>query len=360
MPVYAVAEMTFSPPFVPSAPAAPRCIAFLIFPRFQLLDATGPIAAFDIAGRLAPGSYQLRVIAAAAGAVVSSAGVTLAARALPRAADIDTLLVAGGEGTRAALGCPRTLRFIRSCALRARRVASVCSGSFLLAAAGLLDGRTATTHWSCTEEFRRRFPRTRLDPDRIFTHEGRLWTSAGITAGIDLSLALIGEDLGESVARRTAQHLVVYHRRPGGQSQFSALLELESAPGRFAALLEYMRAHLAGALTVERLAARACMSPRNFARAFHAETGVTPAKAVERLRAETGRALLESGRHSVQEVARASGFNDPERMRRAFRRLFGASPSALQRARRTGRERTAGAPRRPTPQMLTGNAPRPA
>jgi transcriptional regulator GlxA family with amidase domain len=347
--------MTFSPPFPPDPPGAPpRRIAFLIFPRFQLLDATGPIAAFDIAGRFAPGTYQLRVIAVAAGAVASSAGVTLAARALGSAADVDTLLVAGGEGTRAALACPRTLRFIRSCGRSARRVASVCSGSFLLAAAGLLDGRSATTHWSCTEEFRQLFPRVYLDPDRIFTHQGRLWTSAGITAGIDLSLALIGEDLGESVARRTAQHLVVYHRRPGGQSQFSALLELESQQGRFAALLEFMRAHLSGELTVERLAARACMSPRHFARAFREETGVTPAKAVERLRAEAGRALLESGRHSVQEVARASGFNDPERMRRAFLRLFGAPPSTLKRARRAGAERRA------APQMLTGNAARPA
>jgi transcriptional regulator GlxA family with amidase domain len=343
--------MTFSPPFPP-----PRRVAFLIFPRFQLLDAAGPISAFDIAGRLAPQAYELRVIAAAAGPVASSAGVTLAARAFGRATDIDTLLVAGGEGTRAALACPRTLRFIRSCGLRARRVTSVCSGSFLLAAAGLLDGRTATTHWSCTEEFRQLFPRVHLDPDRIFTHQGRFWTSAGITAGIDLSLALIGEDLGESVARRTAQQLVVYHRRPGGQSQFSALLELASLQGRFAPLLEFMRAHLASELTVERLAARACMSPRNFARAFHEETGVTPAKAVERLRAEAGRALLESGVHSVQEVARASGFNDPERMRRAFLRLFGASPSALKRARHTGHaHRAAGAA-----QMLTGNAARPA
>jgi len=334
----------------------PRRVAFLIFPRFQLLDAAGPIAAFEIAGRIAPQAYELRVIAALAGPVASSAGATLAARPFGRAAGIDTLIVAGGEGTRPALTCPRTLRFIRSCGRQVRRVASVCSGSFLLAAAGLLDGCTATTHWSCTEEFRRRFPRVHLDPDRIFTHAGRIWTSAGITAGIDLALALIGEDLGERVARRTAQHLVVYHRRPGGQSQFSALLELENLQGRFAPLLEFMRTHLASELTVERLATRACMSPRNFARAFREETGVTPAKAVERLRAEVGRALLESGVHSVEEVARASGFNDPERMRRAFLRLFGASPSRLSRARRAGRvQRAAGAP-----QMLTGNAARPA
>jgi len=173
----------------------------------------------------------------------------------------------------------------------------------------------------------------RLDPDRIFVRAERFWTSAGITAGIDLALALIGEDLGESVARRTAQQLVVYHRRPGGQSQFSALLELESTGGRFAPLLEYMRAHLGGELGVEQLAARACMSPRNFARAFHHETGVTPAKAVERLRADAARALLDSGARSMQEIAQHCGFGDPERMRRTFQRLFGTPPSALKRLR---------------------------
>lgn len=314
----------------------PRRIAFLIFPRFQLLDAAGPISAFEIAGRIRPGAYELEVIAVQPGPIASSSGATLEARALPRAAAVDTLMVAGGYGTRAALECPRTRRFVHACARRARRVASVCSGSFVLAAAGLLDGRTATTHWSCTEEFRQRFPGVRLEPDRIFVHEGRFWTSAGITAGIDLALALIGEDLGEAVARRTAQHLVVYHRRPGGQSQFSALLEMERPQGRFAPLLEFMRAELATPLTVERLAARACMSPRHFARAFGAELGITPAKAVERVRADAARAMLESGARSVQEVARRCGFDDPERMRRAFRRLFGAPPSSLRRTRRVG------------------------
>jgi transcriptional regulator GlxA family with amidase domain len=333
-----------------------RRICFLIFPRFQLLDAAGPIAAFEAAGRICPGAYELRVVAAAGGAIASSSGVTLAAAHFGSAARIDTLVVAGGEGTRVALCCSRTLGFILRCAHQARRVTSVCSGSFLLAAAGLLDGCPATTHWSCTEEFRRLFPRVRLEPDRIFAHSGSIWTSAGITAGIDLSLALIGEDLGESVARRTAQQLVVYHRRPGGQSQFSALLEMEQAQGRFAALLDYMRSHLAAALTVERLAAQACMSTRNFARAFQRETGVTPAKAVERLRTESARAMLESGAGSIQEVARASGFNDPERMRRAFLRLYGAAPSALKRGRRGAAAR----PSLPASQILAGNASRPA
>jgi transcriptional regulator GlxA family with amidase domain len=310
-----------------------RRIAFLIFPRFQLLDAAGPLAAFEIAGRMRPETYSLRVIARTPGPVASSSGATLGADGFGRAGDIDTLIVSGGEGVRDALACARTVGFIRACAERARRVTSVCSGSFLLAAAGLLDGRTATTHWSCSEEFRGRFPQVHLDPDRIFVRAERFWTSAGITAGIDLALALVGEDLGESVARRAAQQLVVYHRRPGGQSQFSALLELEGTGGRFATLLEYMRAHLGGQLGVEQLAARACMSPRNFARAFHHQTGVTPAKAVERLRADAARALLDSGARSMQEIAQHCGFGDPERMRRAFLRLFGTPPSALRRLR---------------------------
>ncbi len=327
----------------------PRRIAFLIYPDFQLLDAAGPIAAFEIAGRIRPGAYELKVIAVRPGAVRSSSGAQLAAQGLPRPASIDTLIVCGGDGSRPALGCARTRRFIRSCAARAQRLASVCSGAFLLAGAGILDGRTATTHWSCSEEFRGAFPQVHLDPDRIFVRAGRYWSSAGITAGIDLSLALIGEDLGEKVARRTAQHLVVYHRRPGGQSQFSALLEMRGTQGRFAALFEFMRANLSAQLPIEALARQACMSPRHFARAFRQETGVTPAKAVERLRADAARAILESGTRSVQQVALDTGFNDPERMRRAFVRLFGAAPSALRRAR---------APL--LPYNLTGNASRPA
>ena len=218
---------------------------------------------------------------------------------------------------------------MRRCAGTARRIASVCSGAYILAATGLLDGRPATTHWTRSADFARRFPKVRLDADRIFVKSGKFWSSAGITAGIDLALALIAEDVGESVARKVAQQLVVYYRRPGGQSQFSTLLELERADGRFAPLLDYVRSNLTARLSVDDLAAQACMSPRNFARAFQSETGTSPAKAVMRLRAETARARLESGGHSVQVVAASCGFGDPERMRRAFVSLFGRPPSAL-------------------------------
>jgi transcriptional regulator GlxA family with amidase domain len=274
----------------------------------------------------------MRVVAAAPGLVPSSSQVSMPASAFSRARSIDTLLVAGGEGSRAAMHCPRTRRFLKACALRARRIASICSGTYLLAAAHLLDGRRATTHWSRAKDLAAKFPQARVEPDRIFVKDGAIWSSAGITAGIDLALALIAEDLGEETARLTAKHLVVYYRRPGGQSQFSELLEMTPAGGRFGELLDYVRAHLCEPLSVEQLAGRAAMSPRHFARAFRIETGITPAKAVQRLRAEAARAALESGALSVQVVARQCGFGDPERLRRSLVQLYGAPPSAWKRS----------------------------
>ncbi len=312
----------------------PRRIAFLVFPRFQILDATGPLAAFEIAERYRPGTYALRPIAVASGPVASSSGACLQASPLGRADALDTLIVAGGEGSRAAALCNTTRRFVLACAEWSRRVASVCSGTYVLAAAGLLDGRHATTHWSVTEDFSRRFPKVRLDADRIYVRDGKIWSSAGITAGIDLALALIGEDLGEDIARRTAQQLVVYRRRPGGQSQFSPLLEMERADGRFGGLWDHVRTRLDGRLSVAELARVSCMSPRNFSRVFKEEVGVAPAKAVERLRVDAARAALESGGSSIQQVATACGFGNPERMRRSFLRILGAPPSALKQRRR--------------------------
>jgi transcriptional regulator GlxA family with amidase domain len=311
-----------------------RTIGFLIFPDFQLLDATGPIAAFEIGGRYQGGAYDLRVLAATAGPVRSSSGAALYADALADAPDLDTLVVAGGDGTRQSAYDPVMLDYVRVVAGKARRVTSVCSGAFILAAAGLLEGRRATTHWSRTKDFARRFPGVRLEPDRIFIKDGSVWTSAGITAGIDLALALVAEDGGETIARQTAQQLVVYHRRPGGQSQFSALLELERPDGRFGSLLAWARERLDQRLTVECLAGQAAMSPRNFARAFTLETGLTPARAVERLRVEVARERVEAGPEPIDHIARAAGFGDPERMRRAFVRAFGQPPQALRRTAR--------------------------
>lgn len=309
-----------------------RAIGVLIFPDFQLLDAAGPIGAFEIADRYVPGSYDIRLISRHGGPVASSAGVTLDSDAFADVGRLDTLMVAGGEGTRGPALCGETIAFVQAAARTARRTTSVCSGAYVLAEAGLLDGRRATTHWNRTADFARRYPKVKLEPDRIYVRDGAVWTSAGITAGIDLALALIAEDLGEDIARKTAQQLVVYHRRPGGQSQFSALLEME-ARGRFDGLLAWARENLRQPLTVDELARHAGMSERNFARAFANETGFTPAKAIERLRVEAARALLDSQPLQVEDVALETGFGDQERMRRAFIRAFGQPPQALRRAR---------------------------
>ncbi|MGH6911967.1 MAG: GlxA family transcriptional regulator [Phenylobacterium sp.] len=310
-----------------------RRIAVIVFPGFQLLDAAGPIAAFEIAGRYRPDTYELVVLAPEAGGVASSSGVKMAAEVLD-GAPIDTIVVAGGNGTRSLPELAKIVAWLKDVAPKARRVTSVCSGAYLLAEAGLLDGKRATTHWQRSDDFAKRYPKVRLEPDRIFVREDQIWTSAGITAGIDLSLALIEDDLGSTVARATAQQLVVHQRRPGGQSQFSALLDTGGVHGRFAALMDWVRERLAEPLNVERLAAEAAMSPRNFARAFAAETGLTPAKAVERLRLEAARVRVETTHEPIDRVAEAAGFHDPERMRRAFLRAFGQPPQALRRAAR--------------------------
>jgi transcriptional regulator GlxA family with amidase domain len=310
-----------------------RRIAFLVFPDFQLLDAAGPIAAFEVANSFAPDAYRVEVRAERAGPVRSSSGVVLEAQGLGRSQGIHTLLVAGGDGVDRAARSARLVRFVRACSRGAKaapRLASVCSGTYLLAQAGLLDDKRATTHWCRTRDFQERFPRVRLEPDKIYVRAGNIWSSAGISAGVDLALALITEDLGERLARRVARQLVVYYRRPGGQSQFSSLLDLES--GRFESLLDYMRTHLTEPLTVPDLARRVGMSSRNFSRVFLAEVGQTPAKAVERLRVEAAQTALETRTSSVAEVAIRTGFGAPERLRRALVRCSGAPPSTLRRA----------------------------
>ena len=312
-----------------------RIIGILIFPDFQLLDAAGPSSAFEAAARLAtPPGYRLQILARSEGPITSSSGVRLTARGFADTPLPDTLIVAGGAGTRSTVECPATVAFLRQAAGRVRRVASVCSGAFLLAAAGLLDGRCATTHWRLAAALARAYPQVKVSPDRIFVRDGNIWTSAGITAGIDLALALIAEDLGEALAKRTAQELVVYYRRPGGQSQFSALLELDGAGGRFAPLLAWTRERLSEPLPVERLAGRVGMSPRHFARAFVAATGTTPAKAVERMRVELARERIEGSSDPIDRIATLSGFGDAERMRRAFIRAVGQPPQSLRRRAR--------------------------
>jgi transcriptional regulator GlxA family with amidase domain len=309
-------------------------IGVLIFPDFQLLDAAGPISVFEVAARMAGSAPSIKVIAVTPGPVRSTSGVEMVARALKPSGAITTLIVAGGEGVRTAAQCETTLGFVQAMAKRGIRIASVCSGAYVLAEAGLLDGRRATTHWQRTRHFLKTYPKVKLEPDRIFTRDGNVWTSAGITAGIDLSLAMAAEDYGEAIAQQTARQLVLYHRRSGGQSQFSSLLELKAPAGRFAALLAWAREHLDAPLTVEDMAEQAGMSSRHFTRAFIAETGTTPSKAVERLRIEVARQRVQSSSEAIERVAETTGFRDPERMRRAFIRAFGQPPQSLRRAAR--------------------------
>jgi transcriptional regulator GlxA family with amidase domain len=311
-------------------------IGVLIFPDFQLLDAAGPISVFEIAARCAGKSPEIKTIAAMPGAVRSSSGVEMLARGLIPFAAISTLIVAGGWGVRAAVECDKTLNFVRAAEKRGVRVASVCSGAYILAEAGILDGRRATTHWQRTQHFLQTYPKVKLEPDRIFVRDGNVWSSAGITAGIDLALAMAAEDFGDEVAQKTARQLVLYHRRTGGQSQFSSLLELKAPAGRFGPLLSWAREHLDAPLTVEDMAEQAGMSSRHFARAFIAETGTTPSKAVERLRIEVARQRVQSSSEAIELVAQSTGFRDPERMRRAFIRAFGQPPQSLRRAARAG------------------------
>jgi transcriptional regulator GlxA family with amidase domain len=311
-------------------------IGVLVFPDFQLLDAAGPISVFEIAARVAGVASSIKLLAAKPGPVRSSSGVEMVARGLTSSGALSTLIVAGGEGVDTEATRDKTLGFVRAVAKRGVRVASVCSGAFILAEAGLLDGRRATTHWRRTKQFLNAYPQVKLEPDRIFIRDGNIWSSAGISAGIDLALALAAEDFGDEVAQETARQLVLYHRRSGGQSQFSSLLELKAPSGRFGALLSWAREHLDAPLTVEDLAEQAGMSSRHFARAFIAETGTTPSKAVERLRIEVARQRVQSSGEAIEQVAQSTGFRDPERMRRAFIRAFGQPPQSLRRAARAG------------------------
>lgn len=309
-----------------------RDVAFVVYPQFQIQDLSGPLSTFEIASRqneCLP--YNLHIVSKEGGLITSSSGLAVQTEAI-RSEPYDTIIFTGGDVliNPAEIGFEIDGTFHKSLH-SARRVASVCTGTFLLAAAGLLNGRRATTHWKYAGQLQRMYPKIKVDGDRIFTKDGDLWTSAGITAGIDLALAMIEEDLGTETSKSVAQMLVVYHRRPGGQSQFSAMLDMEPASDRIRTVLTYIREHLTESLSTERLADVAHLSPRQFGRSFLAETGETPAKAVERLRAEVARVRVERGVEPIEVIARQVGFTDPERMRRAFLRIFGHPPQSLRR-----------------------------
>ncbi len=242
----------------------------------------------------------------------------------------DTLILPGGSPCLSDESAGAS-DIVAGMAPRCRRVASVCTGAFLLARAGLLNGRRATTHWRHAQTLRQRFPRVRVDAEPLFVHDGPVWTATGTNAGIDLALSMVEKDFGLPVARAAAQLMVVHQRRPGGQAQFAGLVDIEPDTPRIRKALDYARTHLHEPLSVDDLAEVACLSPRQFHRVFTAELGVPPAKAVERMRAEAARLRIETGSEPIEQIARTVGFDDPERMRRAFLRVFGQPPQSIRR-----------------------------
>ena len=315
-----------------SQPNSTRVIDVLTYPAVQLLDVTGPVQVFasandHVAAAGGARPYLLRVVAQGGEAVTASAGVSLAAGPLTQLGEaLDTLLVAGGEGAEAAAENPALVDWVRQRAAEARRVASVCTGAFLLAAAGLLDGRRAATHWMYCARLAKRFPAVRVEPDPIFLRDGSVWTSAGVTAAIDLALALVEEDLGRAVALAVARYLVVFLKRPGGQAQFSAALALQAAEDKLGVLHDWINGHLSDDLSLSVLADQAGMSERSFSRHYAEATGQTPARAIERLRVEAARRLLSESRLPVKRIAQRCGFGTEETLRRSFLRLLAVTP----------------------------------
>jgi transcriptional regulator GlxA family with amidase domain len=312
-----------------------RRVVVVVYPGIQSLDVTGPVEVFSTANRQTGTShYRFEIVASTAGAVDTSSGLGLRVDQPVRSVrgPIDTLLVAGGDGVTGAIADAPLVAAVRRLARHSRRVTSVCSGAFVLAEAGLLDGRRATTHWSVCDLMARRYPNVTVDADPIFVRDGNVMTSAGVTAGMDLALALVEDDLGRDVALTVARQLVLFLRRPGSQSQFSAQLAgqiAERDPLRDAQ--RFIAEQPDADLSVAALARRAGMSERNFARCFRDEVGVTPARYVEQARVETARRLLEETDGGVEEIARRSGFGTAETMRRTFVRIVRTSPNDYRR-----------------------------
>ena len=326
--------MPKSPRFQPAffRANAARVVEVLAFPLVQLLDVTGPLQVFASANEhvaQAGGAppYVLRVVARGGEGVTATAGLGIATSPLPRTGPPpDTLIVAGGPGVDAAAADTGLVDWVRQRAKKARRVASVCTGAFLLGASGVLDGRRAVTHWSYCAELARRFPAVRVESDPIFVRDGSVWTSAGVTAGIDLALALVEEDLGRTAALAVARYLVVFLKRPGGQAQFSEHLALQASDDKFGTLHDWISHHLADDLSLPVLATQAGMSERSFSRHYAESTGLTPARAVERLRVQGAQHLLSETRLPVKRISQRCGFGSEETMRRSFLRLLDATP----------------------------------
>ncbi|ERF82441.1 MAG: S-(hydroxymethyl)glutathione dehydrogenase/alcohol dehydrogenase [Bradyrhizobium sp. DFCI-1] len=322
--------MTPKPPHSP--PSNRRVIEVLAYPAVQLLDVTGPLQVFASANALTARAgnaepYDVRVVAKDGPTVEASAGVGIAVHPLPAIGTaVDTLVIPGGDGVNAASSDRILVDWVRKRSADARRTASVCTGAFLLAASGALDGRRAVTHWGFWEELAARFPDVRVESDPIFVRDGTFWTSAGVTSGIDLALALVEDDLGRAAALAVARYLVVFLKRPGGQAQFSEILSLQTADDRFSALHDWISSHLADDLSLPTLANQAGMSERSFSRHYAEATGLTPARAIERLRVEGARHLLSETRLPIKRIAQRCGFGSEETMRRSFLRLLATTP----------------------------------
>jgi len=315
-----------------------RRVGFLIYPDCEILDVCGPFEAFYFAdmmlgllGRTEEPSYQSLILAAAPGPIRTMSGMEITAthRYSDIADGLDTLIVVGGLGCEEASKDPALVEWVRSMAPKARRVASICSGAFILAAAGLLHHRRVTTHWMYSDLLAKAYPSIEVDANLIFVRDGNVYTSGGITTGIDLALALVEEDLGPEVMLGVSRALIVFPKRPGGQSQFKGHTSPLEKPIRpnFSELQAWMLAHPEAEFSVPALANRMSMSPRNFSRLFHSETGLTPAEFAERARADAARYKLEQTLSSIETIAEECGFGNAERMRRTFQRLFETSPA---------------------------------
>lgn len=312
-------------------------VAMLAYPDVQMLDVMGPLEVFSRTsrwlkehGRRRDDAYRVEILGLARGPFRASSGLRLYAdhRFDEVGNGIDTLMIAGGRGADRYCSHPPLLRWIRRQEGCVRRLASICTGAFFLAEAGLLEGRRATTHWAHCTELARRYPNVRVEPDTIFIREGPLYTSAGVTAGMDLALAMVEEDHGREVALAAARALVMFLRRPGGQAQFSAQLAAQFAEHEpLSDLQAYIIEHPRHDLSVEALARRVSMSPRNFARVFTREVGTTPARFVTSVRVETARRLLEETSADLEGICARSGLGTPESLRRAFVRVLGVPPS---------------------------------
>lgn len=315
-------------------PSTCRNIDILAFDNVQLLDVAGPLQVFaaankwsTLAGRSVP--YRPRVVALAGSMAMSSSGLAIAVEPLPdESIPTDTLIVAGGAGIDHACEQAELRDWLMRRVERSRRIASVCTGAFLLARCGLLDGRRVVTHWEHCTELAERFPAIDVDADPIFVESGKIWTSAGVTAGIDLALAMVERDVGRDIALAVARDLVVFLKRPGGQSQFSSVLSLQSSAERFADLHDWIGRHLSADLSVPVLAERAGMSERSFVRHYGRAVGMTPARAVEQLRVDAARILLDDARLSIKRIAARCGFGSEETMRRSFLRIVRVTPQA--------------------------------